>query len=97
LIIKTIYNMVKIKVKNLLNEELSSSDKSEIKDLFKKELNKFIDSKELKKIIEDEIQNAVSKDKKTREEIADLYKKITKELYKDLSINNAYIIDRIKV
>lgn len=89
--------MVKIKVKNLLNEELSSSDKSEIKDLFKKELNKFIDSKELKKIIEDEIQNAVSKDKKTREEIADLYKKITKELYKDLSINNAYIIDRIKV
>jgi hypothetical protein len=89
--------MVKIKVKNLLNEELSSSDKSEIKDLFKKELNKFIDSKELKKIIEDEIQNAVSKDKKTREEIADLYKKITKELYKDLSINNAYIIDRLKV
>jgi len=89
--------MVKIKVKNLLNEELSSSDKSEIKDLFKKELDKFIDSKELKKIIEDEIQNAVSKDKKTREEIADLYKKITKELYKDLSINNAYIIDRLKV
>ena len=89
--------MLKIKVKNLLNEELSSSDKSEIKDLFKKELDKFIDSKELKKIIEDEIQNAVSKDKKTREEIADLYKKITKELYKDLSINNAYIIDRLKV
>lgn len=89
--------MVKIKIKNLLNEELSSSDKSEIKDLFKKELNKFIDSKELKKIIEDEIQNAVSKDKKTREEIADLYKKITKELYKDLSINNSYIIDRLKI
>jgi hypothetical protein len=89
--------MLKIKVKNLLNEELSSSDKSEIKDMFKKELDKFIDSKELKKIIEDEIQNAVSKDKKTREEIADLYKKITKELYKDLSINNAYIIDRLKV
>jgi 20S proteasome alpha/beta subunit len=89
--------MLKIKVKNLLNEELSSSDKSEIKDMFKKEIDKFIDSKELKKIIEDEIQNAVSKDKKTREEIADLYKKITKELYKDLSINNAYIIDRLKV
>ena len=89
--------MIKLKVKNLLKEELSSSDKSEIKDMFKKELDKFIDSKELKKIIEDEIQNAVSKDKKTREEIADLYKKITKELYKDLSINNAYIIDRLKV
>jgi hypothetical protein len=89
--------MVKIKVKSLLNEELSSSDKSEIKDMFKKELDKFIDSRELKKIIEDEIQNAVSKDKKTREEIADLYKKITKELYKDLSINNSYIIDRLKI
>jgi len=61
--------MVKIKVKNLLNEELSSSDKSEIKDLFKKELDKFIDSKELKKIIEDEIQNAVSKDKKQEKKL----------------------------
>jgi 3-methyladenine DNA glycosylase AlkD len=89
--------MLKIKVKNLLKEELSSSDKSDIKDMFKKELERFIDSKELKKLIEDEIHNAVSKDKKTREEIADLYKKITKELYKDLSINNSYIIDRIKV
>jgi hypothetical protein len=89
--------MVKIKVKNLLKEELSSSDKSDIKDMFKKELERFIDSKELKKLIEDEIHNAVSKDKKTREEIADLYKKITKELYKDLSINNSYIIDRLKI
>lgn len=89
--------MVKIKIKNLLKEELSSSDKSEIKDMFKKELDKFMDSRELKKIIEDEILDAVGKDKKTREEIADLYKKITKELYKDLSINNAYIIDRLKV
>ena len=32
--------MVKIKIKNLLKEELSSSDKSEIKDMFKKELDK---------------------------------------------------------
>ena len=89
--------MLKIKIKNLLTEELSSSDKSDVKDLIKKELDKFIKSKELKDIIEDEIYNAVSKDKKTREEIADLYKKITKELYKDLSINNAYIIDRLKI
>ena len=89
--------MLKIKVKKLLTEELSSSDKSEIKDMFKKELDKFMKSKELKDIIEDELHNDVSKDKKTREEVADLYKKITKELYKDLSINTAYIIDRLKV
>jgi len=57
--------MLKIKVKKLLTEELSSSDKSEIKDMFKKELDKFMKSKELKDIIEDEIHNAVSKDKKT--------------------------------
>jgi nickel-dependent lactate racemase len=89
--------MLKIKVKKLLTEELSSSDKSDIKDLIKKELDKFIKSKELKDVIEDEIYNAVSKDKKTREEIADLYKKITKELYRDLSLNNTYIIDKLKV
>ena len=89
--------MLKIKVKKLLTEELSSLDKSDIKDLIKKELDKFIKSKELKDVIEDEIYNAVSKDKKTREEIADLYKKITKELYRDLSLNNTYIIDKLKV
>jgi len=89
--------MIKLKVKNLLNEELSSSDKSEIKDMFKKELDKFMNSRELKKLIEDEILDAVGKDKKTREEIADLYKKITKELYRDLSLNNTYIIDKLKV
>jgi len=89
--------MLKIKIKNLLKEELNSSDKAEIKDIFEKELNKFIKSKELKKLIEDEIQDAVGKDKKTREEIADIYKKITKELYKDLAINNAYMIDRLKI
>jgi hypothetical protein len=88
--------MIKLKVKNLLKEELSSSDKSDIKDIIKKELDKFVDSREFKKIVEDEIQKAVGKDKKTREEIADLYKKITKELYRDLSINNSYIIDRLK-
>lgn len=89
--------MIKLKVKNLLKEELSSSDKSEIKDIFKKELDKFINSRELKKLIEDEILDAVGKDKKTREEIADIYKKITKELYKDLSLNNTYIIDKLKI
>jgi len=89
--------MIKIKFKKLLKEELNSSDKSEIKDIFEKELNKFLKSKELKDIIEDEILKAVSKDKKTREEITDIYKKITKELYKDLAINNAYMIDRLKI
>ena len=49
--------------------------------------------------MKNKVKNKKSKTriKKTREEIADLYKKITKELYKDLSINNAYIIDRLKV
>ena len=89
--------MIKIKFKKLLKEELNSSDKAEIKDIFEKELNKFLKNKELKDIIEDEIYKAVSKDKKTREEITDIYKKITKELYKDLAINNAYMIDRLKI
>lgn len=89
--------MIKIKFKKLLKEELNSSDKYEIKDIFEKELNKFLKNKELKDIIEDEILKAVSKDKKTREEITDIYKKITKELYKDLAINNAYMIDRLKI
>jgi len=53
-------------------------------------------SKELKKAVEDELTKAL-KTKDVKNDIADVTKKIMKKLYKDLSLQHPYIIDRIKL
>ena len=53
-------------------------------------------SKKIKKMIEDEVIDALNKPK-TRDEVADIAKKVLKRLYKDMSVQHPYMIDRIKV
>ena len=72
---------------NIIVEELTVSDKSEIKSMI---------SKELKKMVEDEVAKAIAS-KQIKDDIGDITKKVLKKLYKDLSIQHPYIIDRIKV
>ena len=78
-----------------INEELTKTDKAEIKSMISKELDKSL-KKELKKALEDEISKALNS-KATKEEIGEITKKVIKRLYKDLSFHHPYIIDRIKV
>ena len=78
-----------------VNEELTKTDKAEIKSMISKELDKSL-KKELKKALEDEISKALNS-KATKEEIGEITKKVIKRLYKDLSFHHPYIIDRIKV
>ena len=78
-----------------LNEELTKTDKAEIKRMISKELDSSL-QKELKKALEEELAKALkSKDIKT--DIGEISKKVLKKLYKDLSLHHPYIIDRIKV
>ncbi len=79
----------------LINENLSSTDKSDIKKMIGTELDKRIKS-ELKKILADELATAL-KSKDTKADIGEVAKKVIKKLYKDLSFHHPYIIDRIKV
>jgi|TARA_R110002020_G_scaffold74221_3_gene190135 transcriptional accessory protein Tex/SPT6 len=85
----------KSEIKTILLEELSGADKSEIRTLIAKEFDKSF-KRELKKALEDELEKALSS-KETKEGIADVTKKVMKKLYKDLSLQHPYIIDRIKV
>jgi len=78
-----------------LNEELTGTDKDDIKKLISKELDKTL-KKEIKNVLEDELSKALSS-KATKEEIGEITKKVMKQLYKDLSYHHPYIIDRIKV
>ena len=78
-----------------LQEALTRTDKEDIKGIVKKELDALF-SKELKKALEDELVKALKK-KDIKDDIADITKKIMKKLYKDLSLQHPYIIDRIRL
>ena len=78
-----------------LNEELTKTDKAEIKRMISKELDSSL-QKELKKALEEELTKAL-KSKDVKADIGEISKKVLKKLYKDLSLHHPYIIDRIKV
>jgi hypothetical protein len=80
----------------LISEELSRSDKSEIRDIVSTELDKRVRSADFKKVLGDEIEKVLHT-KATKEEIGEITKKVLKKLYKDISYHHPYIIDRIKV
>ena len=71
--------ITKARLKQIINEELTRQDKSDVKKMVKDELEKLLKKKEMK------------------DQISELTKKILKKLYKDLSLEHPYIIDRIKV
>tara|TARA_B100000989_G_scaffold297998_1_gene285646 strand:+ start:1986 stop:2231 length:246 start_codon:yes stop_codon:yes gene_type:complete len=75
------------KLKQIIYEELTKSDKDEVKRMI---------SKELKSMVEDEVEK-VLKSKSVKDDIGDITKSVLKKLYKDLSIQHPYIIDRIKI
>ena len=80
----------------LVSEELTRSDKSEIRDIVNAELDKRMRSADFKKLLADEIEKVLGT-KATKEEIGEITKKVLKKLYKDISYHHPYIIDRIKV
>ena len=86
------------KLRQLIREELTKSDKAQIKKMISTEVERA--QKDFKKVLKKEVEAEISKalkDKATKEEIGDITKKVLKKLYKDLSLHHPYIIDRIKI
>jgi|TARA_E500000305_G_C3870692_1_gene165009 uncharacterized membrane protein YheB (UPF0754 family) len=85
-------------LKEMIVEELSKSDKNQIKKMISTELDSFERQfkKSLKPIVEEELKKLL-KNKDVKSDVADISKKILKKLYKDLAFQHPYIIDRIKL
>jgi hypothetical protein len=79
--------ITKSRLREIIVEELTKTDKAEIKRMI---------ARELKSMVEDEVSKAI-KSKGIKDDIGDISKKILKKLYKDMSVHHPYIIDRIKV
>jgi len=86
------------RIRQIISEELSKADKDQIKRLAASEARQINREfkKEIKDMIEEEMEKLLKKPA-TKEQLGELSKKILKKLYKDLSIQHPYIIDRIKI
>lgn len=81
------------RLKQIIIEEITKKD---VRDIVNSEIEKQLASKKIKKMIEDEVISSLGKSK-SRDEVADIAKKVLKRLYKDMSVQHPYMIDRIKV
>jgi|TARA_R110002020_G_scaffold138894_3_gene309427 fructose-bisphosphate aldolase class 1 len=88
--------ITKKKLRELIIEELSAEDKSDIKKIAAKEAEAALKSRDTKDMIEKEVKKALDSTA-SKDQIGDITKKVLKRLYKDLALQHPYIIDRIKV
>jgi len=83
-------------LKQIILEELTKAD---VKKIAKDESEKAAE-KALKDFLKNDLEKEIAKalkDKATKNEIADISKKVIKKLYRELSFNYPYIIDRVKL
>jgi hypothetical protein len=73
---------MKSRIREIITEELTSADKSDIKDIFKTEFEKKLKSSEFKTAVNDIVTKQIGSDKKTKKEIAKITQKVIVKLYK---------------
>jgi hypothetical protein len=69
-------------IRKIITEELTATDKSDIKDIFKAEFEKKLKSSDFKDAINDIVTKQLGSDKKTKKEIAKITQKVIVKLYK---------------
>jgi hypothetical protein len=69
-------------IRRVLSEELTASDKSDIKDIFKSEFEKKLKSSEFKSAVQDIVLKQLGSDKKTKKEVAAITQEVLVKLYK---------------
>ena len=80
--------MDRIKIKNILKEELNASDEARVKKLardeFDKEIKKHLSSSQLEKKVKELVISNLKKHKPTQKEIASITKDVLVKLYQTL-------------
>ena len=90
---------LKSKLKDFTSQEEKDQRKYDHKQYMKYRMNEELtrqDKTDVKKMVQDELGKLLKK-KDTKDQMGEIVKKIMKKLYKDLSLEHPYIIDRIKV
>jgi hypothetical protein len=69
-------------IKQILKEELTRSDKAEIKKIARKEFEDMLKASDIKAKIEDIVKKQLKSDKPTQKEVAKITQKVIVQLYK---------------
>ena len=86
-------------LRRILSEALTQTDKAEVERIARKEAQSEIEKvvgRDLSKTIQEEVSKAL-KNKATKQEVADISKKVVQKLYRSLAMEKSFIIDQIKV
>tara|TARA_R110001583_G_scaffold184887_1_gene344473 strand:- start:72 stop:335 length:264 start_codon:yes stop_codon:yes gene_type:complete len=81
------------RLRELIYEEITKAD---VRKIVADEVETQLSSRKVRKILEDELVIALGKSK-SKDEVANIAKKVLKKLYKDMAVSHPYMIDRIKV
>jgi len=73
---------MKSNIRKIITEELTSTDKSDIKKIFQTEFEKKLKSTEFKDAINDIVVKQLGNDKATKKQIAKITQKVIVKLYK---------------
>jgi len=90
---------LKSKLKDFTSQEEKDQRKYDHEQYMKYRMNEELtrqDKTDVKKMVQDELGKLLKK-KDTKDQMGEIVKKIMKKLYKDLSLEHPYIIDRIKI
>lgn len=84
------------RLRELIFEEITKSDKAEIKKMISKEMESALKSRKAKEMIHDELKKLLKKSD-IKKDIGDITKKVLRMLYKDMAVHHPHIIDRITI
>jgi hypothetical protein len=73
-----------MELKKIIKEELTRSDKAEIKKLARKEFEDMLKTSDIKGKIEKMVKDQIGKDKPTQKEIAKITEKVLVQFYKTM-------------
>jgi len=82
-------------IKKVLKEELTRSDKAEIKKLARSEFESMLNSSDIKTKIEKMVKNQLGKDKATQKEVANITQKVLVQFYKTLWNRRTFWVNKL--
>lgn len=82
-------------IKQILKEELTRADKSEIKKLARAEFEDMLKTTNIKSKIEDLVKKQLKNDKSTQKEVADITQKVLVQFYKTLWTRRSFWANKL--
>mgnify|MGYP003638146963 CR=1 FL=1 len=86
---------MRVKIKQILNEELTRADKAEIKRIAKAEFESMLNTSDIKSKIERIVKNQLRKDKPTQKEVAKISQKVLVQFYKTLWTRRSFWANKL--